>query len=103
MSTDRMIQVLLGIITTIALGIAGFALMWVFEANAQMATIQKAMELQFADVEDSLITLADDTDDITRITKQLSKHWKLHNWAKDQLSELRHQHQLPPVSWPDLE
>lgn len=103
MSTEKIIQILLGIVTTLSIALASFALKWVFDANAQMAIIQKTIELKFADVEDSLITLADDTDDITRITKQLSKHWKLHNWSKDQIAELRHKQEMPPVSWPNLE
>ena len=103
MSTEKIIQILLGVVTTLAITLAGFALKWVFDANAQMAIMQNTLELKFADIDDSLITLADDTDDITRITKQLSKHWKLHNWAKDQVAELRHKNQMDPVSWPDLE
>jgi len=68
-----------------------------------MAIMQTKLELQFADIEDTLITIVEDTDDITRITKQLSKHWKLHNWTKDQIAELRHKQQLEPVHWPNLE
>lgn len=98
-----MIQVLLGIVTVISIALASFALQWVFDANAQMAIMQTRLELKFEDIDDSLITLADDTDDITRITKQLSKHWKLHNWTKDQVAELRHKQQMEPVSWPNLD
>ena len=68
-----------------------------------MAIVQTKLELKFEDIDDSLIALADDTDDITRITKQLQKHWKLHNWTKDQIAELRHKNQMEPVSWPNLE
>jgi len=103
MPTDKIIQILLGLLTAISIALATFALKWVFNANAQIAIMQKTMELKFEDLDDSIITLADDTDDITRITKQLSKHWKLHNWSKDQIAELRHKNQMPPVSWPKLD
>ena len=114
MPTDKAIQILLGILSAIALSLASFALYWVFNANAQMAIMQKTIELKFTaldeslklkfeDVDESLLDLADDTDDITRITGQLQKHWKLHTWAKDQVAELRHKNQMDPVSWPDLE
>ncbi len=103
MSTEKIIQILLAIVTTMSIALASFALKWVFEANAQMAIMQNTLELKFEDIDDSLITLADDTDDITRITKQLQKHWRLHTWAKDQVAELRHKSQMEPVSWPNLE
>ncbi len=103
MSTEKIIQLLLGIVTTLAVTLAAFALKWVFDANAQMAIMKNTLELKFDDIDDSLITLGDDTDDITRITKQLSKHWKIHNWTKDQIAELRYKQQMEPVSWPNLE
>lgn len=103
MSTEKMIQILIGLVAAISIALASFALKWVFDANAQMAIVQTKLELKFEDIDDSLIALADDTDDITRITKQLHKHWKLHNWTKDQIAELRHKNQMEPVSWPNLE
>jgi len=44
-----------------------------------------------------------DASDDTRQDKQLSKHWKIHNWSKDQINELRVEHTKPLVSWPDLD
>lgn len=113
MSTEKIIQILFGLLTAISIALAAFALKWVFVANADIKSINttidltftkmnEILEIKFADIEDSLVTLADDTDDITRITEQLQKHWKLHNWAKDQIAELRHKEALPPVSWPDF-
>lgn len=103
MQTEKLIQVLLGLVTTMSIALASFSLKWVFDANAQIAIMSKEMELKFADLEDAIITLSDDSSDIIRLNSGITKHWKLHNWTKDQLAELRHQHQLPPVSWPDLE
>jgi len=103
MSTEKIIQILLGIVTTLAITLSGFALKWVFDANAQMAILKNTLELKFTEFEETHKGLADDTDEMTRLTKQLSKHWKLHNWTKDQIAELRHKNQLDPVSWPNLE
>ncbi len=103
MSVEKIIQILLGVLTTISVALAAFALKWVFDANAQMKVVQKTMELRFADFEKTHEGLADDTDEMTRLTRQLSKHWKLHTWAKDQVAELRHKNQMKPVSWPNLE
>ncbi len=102
MSNEKIIQVLLSLVTVISIALASFALKWVFDANARMGIMQNTLQLKFEDIDDFLIALADDTDDITRITKQLSKHWKLHSWTKDQVAELRHKQQMEPVSWPDL-
>lgn len=114
MPTERIIQILLALAAGAAITLASFALKWVFDANAQMTEMRttinlkfeqmnQILELKFADIDDSLITLADDTGDITRITQQLQKHWKLHTWVKDQVAELRHKQQLDPVSWPDFD
>ena len=32
----------------------------------------------------------------------MSKHWKLHTWAKDEINELRLKQGLEPSRWPDL-
>lgn len=103
MTTEKIIQILLGLVTVMSIALASFALKWVFHANAQMAIMQNTLKLKFEKIDESLIIIAEDTDDIVRITSQLSKHWKLHTWAKDQIAELRHKQQMEPVSWPDLD
>lgn len=103
MTTEKIIQILLAIVTTISIALAGFALKWVFDANAQIAIMQNTLELKFTEFEETHEGLADDTDEMVRLTKQISKHWKLHSWTKDQIAELRHKTQMEPVSWPDLD
>ena len=103
MTTEKIIQILLGLVTAISIALASFALKWVFDANAQMAIMQNTLELKFADFEATHEGLADDTDEMVRLTKQISRHWKLHSWTKDQIAELRHEAQMNPVSWPDLD
>ncbi len=103
MTTEKIIQILLGIVTVISIALATFALRWVFDANARIAIMQNTLELKFIEFEETHAGLADDTDEMIRLTRQISKHWKLHSWTKDQIAELRHKTQMKPVSWPDLE
>ena len=103
MTTEKIIQILLGLVTAISIALASFALKWVFDANAQIAIMQNTLELKFTEFEETHEGLADDTDEMIRLTRQISKHWKLHTWTKDQIAELRYKSQLEPVSWPNLE
>ncbi len=81
------------IIAGAALTMAAFALVWMFNSNATMAVMSRDLEALVADTE------ADKKRDV-----QLIKHWKLHHWAKDQITVLRAEaHGLPVVSWPDLD
>lgn len=103
MSTEKIIQILLGLVTAISIALASFALSWVFDANARIAIMQNTLELKFSEFKEIHEGLADDTDEMIRLTKQISRHWKLHSWTKDQIAELRHKTQMEPVSWPNLE
>ena len=62
-----------------------------------------AVQKHLADIEDSLVTISEDNDDLTRLTKQISKHWKLHSWARDTLNETRQKIDLPIKAWPKLD
>lgn len=74
-------------------------------ANKLLALQFKIFETKFTDLEDTLITVTEDTDDITRLEKTARKHWKLHSWAKDNINELRNEHDTLTgiASWPDLD
>lgn len=102
MSTEKIIQILLGLIAAVAIALASFALSWGFDTNAQIGIMQNTLELKFKEFAETHQGLADDTEEMNRLTKQLSKHWRLHNWTKDQIAELRHKTQMLPASWPDL-
>lgn len=32
----------------------------------------------------------------------MDKFWKIHHWSKDQIDELRQEHNLERASWPEL-
>jgi len=103
MTTEKIVQILLGLVAAIAIALASFSLKWVFDANAQLAIMQTRIELKFKNIDKTLLLLADDSDETVRVTRQLQKHWKLHTWAKDQIAEIRYKLQMKPVSWPNLD
>jgi len=84
-------QTLMGLLVTIALGLAGFALKWQFDANAQMQVMQQRIE-----------QLANNKDKDEAQDKQLKAQWTLHNWERDQILELRVKTGLPITSSPSV-
>ncbi|MFQ5625033.1 MAG: hypothetical protein ACE5FM_00055 [Methyloligellaceae bacterium] len=79
------------VVSLAALALAGFALAWMFNANAKLALLQQAVEVIVSDKD------ADKRQDDTLI-----KHWKIVSWSKDRINELRAAQGLPLASWPDL-
>ncbi len=100
-----------------ALAVAAFVAVWMWDTNAgtaaddvrigtMQATITK-LEAQQAGMVDTLRDLnaalaADEKQD-----KTLSKHWRLHTWAKEEINAVRfilQQHhpaeRIPQVRWP---
>lgn len=60
--------------------------------NAELTTALKLMSQQLAAAKDD-----------ERQDGVLSKHWKLHGWARDEINKLRFEQGLQPVAWPGLE
>jgi len=79
------------ILATAAVGIASFALVWMFNTNATL----QVMKLQLSQI------VADNESD-QRQDATLVKHWKLHSWERDQINMLRTDGGKAVVSWPNL-
>jgi hypothetical protein len=47
--------------------------------------------------------LKQDTEADTRQNEQLSKHWRLHSWARQKINELERKVDLPLSAWPDFD
>ncbi len=82
---------LVSLLATVALSLSAFNLKWTFDANANMATMQQTLD-----------AIKSDTESDKKQNESLSKHWKLHGWARDRITELRHMHDLELIPWPDL-
>lgn len=102
----NIIFALLGILTTISLTLAGAALKWSFDANAELKQISKLTEqVDIIDMQTKIDTLYNNIKDNNYDDKQnssISKHWQLLGWTRDQINELRAKNSLDLVSWPEL-
>jgi len=81
----------LGVLGAIVLGLGGFVLQQAFGVHARLAVMEAALE-----------QIVSDTEADARRDETLSKHWRLHSWAKDRVTELRNMHNQPLVEWPEL-
>ena len=77
-------QILMSVVCAAALALSGFGLKEIYDLNAKMAVLQ-------ADVNDD-----------KRVNSSISKFWKLHGWAKDEINDLRHHAGKKNARWPDL-
>jgi hypothetical protein len=89
---QKALFVVLSVLTTIALALGAFSLKFQFEAHAKHSVMEENVERLMAD------THRDEKQD-----RSVRKHWKLHTWARDRITELRHVHGLPLEPWPDLD
>lgn len=69
-----------GILLSVTVSLGGFVLYESYQVHAELAVLQEQM----------------------KVNRTVKKHWKLHAWAKDQINELRIQHDLHMRSWPSL-
>jgi hypothetical protein len=94
----KALEIVLTVLISISLGIASFSLAWMFNTNAKVAVMSEKL---FTMSEKLDIALQDtETDSIQN--RQLSKHWKLHGWAKDEINVLRVKNGSNMTSWPEL-
>jgi len=86
-NNSPLIKFFVGILSVAVIALFG----WVWSAQQQLTKLNLTVE-----------ALATDNQESLRQAKQLVKHWKLHNWERDRISELRNLHNLPLSPWPDL-
>lgn len=79
-------ELILGVLLTIALSVVGWLSVRVIDQGQQLTALQ---------------TRFDESVDVKQ-NETLVKFWKLHNWTKDQILELRLKNGLESSQWPDL-
>lgn len=89
-TSSKLLIVLFGVLSTVAIGLASFSLKWQFAANARMEVMASAIS-----------TIQGDTKDNLRQDESIAKHWRLLSWTRDRLNELKTALDQPIVSWPD--
>lgn len=84
MNNSTITNVIMGVLMALALGLGGWALSTTQSLQIQMAVLQQQLK-------------DNDTHD-----KAITKHWKLHTWAREEINDLRIADGLPQARWPDL-
>jgi len=92
MDAHKLLFLLLGVLVSTSLAVAGFTLKWQFAANAEIKVLQQRLTEQTEQVQNDL-----------RHDRQIGKHWKLHSWAKDEINRLRVKNNLEIIAWPNLD
>jgi hypothetical protein len=81
-----------GWISTAALALVGFALIWMFNMNAGIAVLEAELKhMQGVSSEEE------------RQERVLSNHWRLHSAARDEINKLLAKEGLPLFVWPELD
>ena len=113
---QNLIQGLLGLLTMILAGLFSWTLVEVNALNKEVLTIrteravernelddaQNNIETKLALMQQTLDSIASDTDTDAKQDSQLKKHWVIVGRHRDWINELRAKAGLPLVSWPDL-
>jgi hypothetical protein len=88
----------ISLLAAICMALSAFSLKWSFDANADM----KVMSVQMENMTESIEKLSEKSELDKKQDASISKHWKLHNWARDEINKIHFKNNEEPVSWPDL-
>ena len=87
---DDIVKWLVGIVAGIAIALSGWALSMVHDMAGDMKVVKLQLE-----------QITNDTDCDVKQSETLTKHWKLHGWARDEINTLRAEAGKPLAHWPD--
>lgn len=86
---DKLIDSAIGVAGVCILALIGWGAKVVSDLQAKVGVLENR--------------LADrDRDEEQRITVTLRKHWKLHTWARDELTDVEKKLDMPISHWPEL-
>lgn len=91
MNKNAIIQILLGILITIALGISGWSLQQHYNTNAKLTELDVVLK-----------RLEKATEWKVSKDKTDSMHWKYLSWSRHHITDLYHVQNLPLPPSPDL-
>jgi len=92
------VNALFGVLVMICIALSGFSLKWTFDANAELKVIRVEMRA----IHDTLEKLSQNSEADKKQDSQLSKHWRLHTWAREEINRISVRDGSGIVSWPDL-
>jgi len=109
-TTNLLYPILVGVCVMLS----GSAFSWCFAINSGMAKSEvimsgkakssevRELQLQLVSMQKSIDKLSEKSELDKKQDAQLSKHWKLHGWAKDEINRINFKNGEAPVSWPNL-
>ncbi len=90
-TSGKMLDIILGLFCTMAMGLSAFSLKFAFDSNAKQAVQQE----QISQILNNKVT--DENQN-----KQITIMWKHNSWERDQIAEIRAKVGLPPAPSPNL-
>jgi hypothetical protein len=84
---NKVFMLIMSILMGVLVTSSAFMIKWIRTTDVRLALVESKM---------------DSTDTDAGQQKQLTKHWQLHGWTRDEINKLRFAQGLEPVSWPDL-
>lgn len=92
-------RVSLTILGTVALGISS----WAINRTICLTEDIAAIRVELRSLDQKIDNARDNKQEETRQNVTLSKHWKLHSWAHDELSAIKHKLEMGEAKWPDFD
>ena len=96
-------KIVLSILTTICLGLAGFSLKQTYHQNATIAAMEAARKERDKIIDEKLAALMEQSEIDKSQNRQLSKQWKLHSWARGRVNKLEQGAGIEVSTWPELD
>jgi hypothetical protein len=96
-------KMVLSVLTTVCVALAGFSLKQTFHQNAKIAAMEAARVERDKTIDEKLNKLSEQSEVDASQNRQLSKQWKLHSWARGRVNHLEHKAGDRPSDWPDLD
>lgn len=96
-------KMVLSVLTTVCVALAGFSLKQTFHQNAKIAAMEAAREERDKTIDEKLSKLSEQSEVDASQNRQLSKQWKLHSWARGRINSLEQKGGHDISDWPDLD
>ena len=92
------IKFFLGLLSAAVVGL----FVWVWNAQSSLTVLSLNFTSLKENITKDMEELKEDTGSDAKQDSQLSKHWKLHNWARGRINTLETNSSMPLSEWPDL-
>jgi len=92
------VKFFMGLLSAAVIGL----FVWVWNAQSSLTVLSINLQSLKEHVEEDLKDLREDTGNDAKQDSQISKHWRLHSWARGRINNLETKAGEPLSEWPDL-